>query len=120
MSASVSAFEPPEPKASVECTTAHFFNFSELTPKSAITREEYRSLGRQRKSQRLLTLVRLGSVPPIMVGMPSLAMVGEAAWVWVLRIGPMIAGISLRPPSFEIASTVPGLVDWFLRSPARP
>ena len=89
---------------------AHFFSLSVLAPKSAMTFDEYRSLGRARNTQRLLTCVRLGSVPPIMVGMPALAIAGEAAWICVLAIGPTMATIPGSLPSLEKASTVPGLV----------
>src|SRR5215831_4562 len=92
--ASVSAFAPPWPKASVACTIAHFLSLSVLTPKSAITFEEYKSLGRARNTHLLFTRVKLGSVPPIIVGMPALAIAGEAAWICVLAIGPTIALIA--------------------------
>src|SRR3954468_4889438 len=78
-SASVSALAPPCPKASVACTIAHFLNFIVLTPKSAMTFDEYRSFGLARKTHLLLMRVRLGSVPPIMVGIPDFAIAGDAA-----------------------------------------
>src|SRR3954462_6231110 len=89
LSASTKAFLPPVPKVSVECTIAHFIFFSSLTPYSAITFDEYRSFGRTRKIHGLLTLVRLGSLPPINAGTFDFAIVGEAACTWVLRRGPM-------------------------------
>jgi hypothetical protein len=58
---------------------AHFFSFNVLTPKSEITSDENESLGRQRNSQGLPVCVRLGSVPPNMVGIPALATLGEMA-----------------------------------------
>src|ERR1700746_2766178 len=47
-----------------------------------------------------------------MTGLPSLWISGAMAWIWVLKIGPMNAGISLSPASLLKASTVPGFVDW--------
>ena len=45
-------------------------------------------------------------------GIAAFAIEGEAAWIWVLRIGPTIAGISLRENSLVNASTAPGLLPW--------
>ena len=44
--------------------------------------------------------------------MPALAIVGEAAWIWVLRDRTDDRRDAPRSPSFENASTVPGLVLW--------
>jgi len=64
------------------------------------------------KTHGLPIWVSCGSVPPIITGLPILWISGAKAWIWVLKIGPMNAGISLSPVSLLKASTLPGFVDW--------
>src|ERR1700726_629950 len=56
--------------------------------------------------------VRLGSVPPIITGLPSLRTSGAIACTWVERIEPRNPTMSGCAASFENASTIPGLVVW--------
>jgi len=77
------------------------------TPNSAITLPEKLSFGRQRNSQRLPMWVRVGSVPPIIIGLPILSTSGAMACTWVLRMEPMKAGMSGCEARRLKASTAP-------------
>ena len=54
--------------------------------------------------------VSVGSVPPIITGLPSLSTSGAIACTWVERIDPRKPTMSGCAASLEKASTMPGLV----------
>ena len=108
----VSALPPAVPKASVECTIAHFFLPSVLTPYSAMTLPEYESFGRKRNNHWLPMCVSVGSVPPIITGLPIFSTSGAIACTCVERIEPRKPTMSVCDASLENASTMPGFVVW--------